>query len=35
MHSTFWSQGKLVEGVAEVSVVQKYVNNEQQAIEVI
>ena len=35
MHSTFWAQGKLVEGVAEVSVVQEYVNREQKAIEVI
>ena len=35
MHPTFWQQGKLVEGVAEVSVVQEYVNREQKAIEVI
>ena len=35
MPSTFWTQGKLVEGVAEVSVVQEYVNREQKAIEVI
>ena len=35
MYSTFWSQGKLVEGVAEVSVVQEYENREQKAIEVI